>query len=482
MENVMKRAPALVAAMTIWLGCGGGGGDGTGGGPLGNVTFTGTVSGTTIVAFDAQGSQVASATPTGTPPNRVFSIVVPVGGSYVLFLVENEGTVNQRVFPLYADGSLTTNRITLAEPGTIDLGFVDTSTGNAIPARNPLFGNGVTGAGQSTAIPASLNANGTIFAQPDLAGRWALHSLGVTSMSAAWIRAALVIAPDGMAEFADISASIPLGPQPPAFLKLTPSGVVSLLGADSRGVMSRSKDLVTLVMGAPGLGQTLGFLQKVGTGATPERLVGTWRFHQLRCVGEVDSLPGRGAWSRGNLVVGSDLQASASSDSFETSDPSRDNAAAHAMQFAMAPDGTVTSAGNATFHGTLAPDGNLVVATASDQDELVLLVMQRAGTGFTPADMVGTWSFRQLEYWPGTLGQFSYGKASIDSGMNATLVQVAPDPVTDGPFAIAISGDGFVSLTGSPSFRGAVSVDKGLLIATTSIPGEPTVEMVVLQR
>jgi hypothetical protein len=108
--------------------------------------------------------------------------------------------------------------------------------------------------------------------------------------------------------------------------------------------------------------------------------------------------------------------------------------------------------------------------------------MQRAGTGFASADMVGTWSFRQLEYWPGTLGQFSHGKASIDSSMNATLVEVAPNPVADGPFAIAISGDGIVTLTGDSKFRGTLSPDKGLLIATTSIPGEPTVKMVVLQR
>jgi len=476
----MNRALALVAATAIGLGCGGGG-DG-GDGPSGNVTFTGSVSGTTIVVFDAQGSRVASATPTGTPPNRVFSIVLPVGGTYVLFLVENEGTPNQRVFPLYADGSLTTNRITLGEPGTIDLGFVDTSTGNAIPARNPLFANGVTGSGQSTVIPAPLTLDGTVFAQADLVGRWALHSIAVTSMSAVWTRATLVVAQDGTAEFADLAASIPVGPQPPVFLKLTPGGVVSLAGADSRGVMSRGKDLVALVMNAAGIGQTLGFLQKVGTGATRERLVGTWRFHQLKCIGAVDSSPGHGTWSRGSLVVGSDLRVSASPDSFETSDLSRDSAAAHAAQLAVASDGKVTSAGNATFHGTLSLDGNLVVATASEQGELVLLVMQRAGTGFASADMVGTWSFRQLEYWPGTLGQFSHGKASIDSSMNATLVEVAPNPVADGPFAIAISGDGIVTLTGDSKFRGTLSPDKGLLIATTSIPGEPTVKMVVLQR
>ena len=105
------------------------------------VVITGSVSGTTIVAYDAQGSRVASATPTGTPPNRVFSIVLPVGGTYVLFLVENEGTVNQRVFPLYADGSLTTNRIPLAEPGTIDLGFVDTSPFRSSRSRATSFRN-----------------------------------------------------------------------------------------------------------------------------------------------------------------------------------------------------------------------------------------------------------------------------------------------------------------------------------------------------
>jgi hypothetical protein len=111
------------------------GGDGNGG-PT-DVTVTGTVTGTTVFAYDEGGTRVASAVATGTPPSKSFSLTLPTGHTYALYLVENEGTASQRVYPLYATAALGTNRFRLAEPGTLDLGFVDTTSGNAIPAKNP---------------------------------------------------------------------------------------------------------------------------------------------------------------------------------------------------------------------------------------------------------------------------------------------------------------------------------------------------------
>jgi len=127
-----------------------GSGDG-GGDDVENATITGTVAGTEIVALDENDNEVDRNTATGTP--NIFTITVPVGSKYRFFLVENEGTINEEVFSLYQD---STNIFTISSAVTIDLGFVDTSTGVAIPTKNPLLVSGVTSGGKNTSIPSSL--------------------------------------------------------------------------------------------------------------------------------------------------------------------------------------------------------------------------------------------------------------------------------------------------------------------------------------
>ncbi len=128
-----------------------GSGDGGGGDDVENATITGTVAGTEIVALDENDNEVDRNTATGTP--NIFTITVPVGSKYRFFLVENEGTINEEVFSLYQD---STNIFTISSAVTIDLGFVDTSTGVAIPTNNPLLVSGVTSGGKNTSIPSSL--------------------------------------------------------------------------------------------------------------------------------------------------------------------------------------------------------------------------------------------------------------------------------------------------------------------------------------
>ena len=135
----------------------GGGSDGGGGNnnqtppPNTNATITGTVAGTTVKAFDLSGTEVASNTATGNP--KTFTLNVPANGSYKFYLIENEGTASERVYALYQG---TTNVFNIASAVTIDLGFVDTSTGKAVPTNNPLNISGVTSGGENTTFPPSL--------------------------------------------------------------------------------------------------------------------------------------------------------------------------------------------------------------------------------------------------------------------------------------------------------------------------------------
>ena len=139
---------------------GGGGGSDSGGGGNGggatNATITGTVTGTTVVAVDENGNEVNRNTATGSP--KTFTLTVPVGGKYKLYLIENEGTSNEKVYPLYQG---TTNVFSIASAVTIDLGFVDTTSGVAVPTNNPLNVSGVSSGGENTIIPPFLSFAGT---------------------------------------------------------------------------------------------------------------------------------------------------------------------------------------------------------------------------------------------------------------------------------------------------------------------------------
>ncbi|MCX6226563.1 MAG: hypothetical protein NTV01_17745, partial [Bacteroidia bacterium] len=113
---------------------------------VGNATITGTVSGTTIVAIDETNAEVTRATATGIP--KSFSITVPITSPtphvYRFYLIENEGTLDQQIYPLYvgAINAFTIASVSTNLNPTINLGFVDTTTnvGVATPVNNPLSG------------------------------------------------------------------------------------------------------------------------------------------------------------------------------------------------------------------------------------------------------------------------------------------------------------------------------------------------------
>lgn len=141
----------LSVLLTVYLiGCGGGSGGGNASGSN-NATITGTVSGTIVIAFDQNNTEVARNTASGNP--KTFTLSVPVGGTYKFYLIENEGTTNERGYALY-QGS--TNLFNISSAVTINLGYVDTSSVVAIPANNPLSVAGVTSGGEDTTISPSL--------------------------------------------------------------------------------------------------------------------------------------------------------------------------------------------------------------------------------------------------------------------------------------------------------------------------------------
>lgn len=156
----MKSIKVMLAAlMSLFLAlsitaCGGsGGGDDSGSIPnVGtNATITGTVSGTTVIAFNQANTEITRNIASGVP--KTFTLSIPLGATYKLYFVENEGTSNEKVSSLYQN---STNLFNITAAVTINLGYVDTSSGVAIPANNPLSIAGVTSAGEDKTIPQSI--------------------------------------------------------------------------------------------------------------------------------------------------------------------------------------------------------------------------------------------------------------------------------------------------------------------------------------
>lgn len=161
-----------------------------------DVTITGKVAGTSFVAVDAASStvvarQVAEIQSDGT---KTFTIKILSGKQYKFYLVENEGTSDERLFPLYVGNG---NKITVAA-GTCDLGFVTTSNdGKAIPATIPTQ---FTDAVEDTTIPVGVVMNqSSIFTQADLTGTWYIFQF-VSGANPRWLKARYEVSATGWGE------------------------------------------------------------------------------------------------------------------------------------------------------------------------------------------------------------------------------------------------------------------------------------------
>ncbi|MCX5849780.1 MAG: hypothetical protein NTW65_10065, partial [Deltaproteobacteria bacterium] len=178
----MKKLLVVLAAMLLLaiMACSSGG-DAAAPTPTPTATITGTVSGTTIVAYNAtSGVEVARNTATGNP--KIFTLTLPTSVSYKFYLIENEGA-NQRIYPLY-QGTTNVFAITSTSDVTVNLGYVDTTSGVAVPANNPLSIAGVSSGGESTTVPVDLTSSA--FSLSDLVGTWNSHLVS-TGDSPDWL-------------------------------------------------------------------------------------------------------------------------------------------------------------------------------------------------------------------------------------------------------------------------------------------------------
>jgi len=497
-EDAMKSGRTFVMCLIVigllvsLSGCSSGGDDGAIITPVSQATITGTVAGTTVIAYDTgTGLEVARDTATGDP--KTFSLTLPTPGSYEIYLVENEGP-NQRIFPLYSG---TTNVFTLAggSTQTIDLGYVDTSSGRAIPANDPLAVAGVTPAGESTVVPDDLAASA--FTLADMEGDWHFHGMVVGYRSdftaPCWYRGTSTIDNNG-----NVSTNIEYGfnyvtSATSVIESVTPAGVILPQPSDGgRRILFLDKQTtinVSTSLYEAGTGYSLHISQKAGsvTYSTAD-MEGTWRYHAL----SADPGYAHAYWSYGDIV--SDASGDCSPFTAYMAPESVGQPVSTGMvsnlSFSVSADGVVSEATEGpTFHGYMSQNKSMIVATHNSGIDYTLLILLKSdpAVAFSADDLQGTWTMHSLV--TGKAGQsgpqaWGTGTAIVSGGTIAYKNRkVNGNPYNDASYTISISSEGVVDHPdGTQSFHAVMSDDKQMMIGISRDGGEYGYILNVYQR
>ena len=195
----------FVLTLSITLAaCGGGGGGSStvsgGGGTTGTATIQGSVPGTVFVAVNNDTNlEVGRVTATGTP--KTFSMVVPTGTDYRFYVMENEGTSNSRVYPMYMGTNNVFELDNTANGQIISFGRInpEMGTGKSTPTNSPVL---MMGRGVNTMIPPSIA--GSAFSIDNVKGTmWGYNTI-VTSGTMGWEHGTLSFDNNGLGHMTGI--------------------------------------------------------------------------------------------------------------------------------------------------------------------------------------------------------------------------------------------------------------------------------------
>jgi|GEM_PF-3393518 len=480
----MKRLFFLLL-LVLMAGCGGSGGGsdttGTGGDTTGSgdVTITGTVAGTTFVAVDvASDTVVARKVAVSQNGSKVFTVKVQSGKQYKFYLIENEGTDNERVFPLYIG---TDNKFNLST-GTCDLGFVSTATGKAKPSKEPKQFSGV---GEDITVPAGVAKNqASVFKQSDLAGSWYFFQFKSGEHSQ-WWRSTLTVDTTGAATSTNSSNSDEYSEQTENHkLNIDPSGVITIPNSDIQLIMSKDKNLFVGVGNSNnGNGRMMMIGIKAGSKFNPSDLAGTtWKGHELRA--GIQS--GMRGWSRSNVTIsGSGL--ATTTNVIKDPDPSSDSVgpggSSEGGSVTLLPadnSGAIKVTSSSTLeslYGAITPDKNMMVYVSTNHNAYLTTnkiisfgILVRTGkTTFSQADLMGNWRKNLLgltttdAYWCRDLTVIdSNGTENKNRICNGELIQDTSRSTT----VPKIDKQGIILVDGLPGAEAIMTPNKQMMVFT----------------
>jgi hypothetical protein len=423
-----------MAGMLLFVGCGGGGGGSTSSGTTGGTaTIQGSVPGTAFVAVDdGTNMEVGRVTATGTP--KTFSMNVPTGKNYRFYVMENEGSANSRIYPMYIGSSNVFSLGNNADGQTISVGIIspDLSTGKSAPANSPglMMGNGA-----STMVPPSLS--GSAFSLEDMKGTaWGYNTI-MTSGTMAWEHGTLSFDNNGLGHMTGIVRNgTPLPSRDGIPYSMSLSGMLLNPGDNTfqcvvSGDMSLMVGTFTDNTGGPAMmiGQKRGGVFPTDGSA----LAGTWRFQRFTA-GNDNVTSG---WAYGTMQM---ISGSATITSMTT------NAGVGStvtFAFLMDGNGILTEPADASFHGVMSMDKAMIVATdTAGGDPEVWILMKDPTDALATTDMMGDWVMHAVS--AGNTGSrgWTYGHSVVDGSGNDTFTSMMGNsgPISSTQMTFAMNG------------------------------------------
>jgi hypothetical protein len=397
------------------VGCGGGGGgSSTVSGGTGTATIQGSVPGTVFVAVDNDTNlEVGRVTATGTP--KTFSMDVHTGKNYRFYVMENEGTGNSRIYPMFMGTNNVFGVDNTANGQIISLGMVspDMGTGKATPANTPAL---MMGRGANATVPSSLA--GTAFSMDSVKGTTWNYNTVMTSGTMGWEHGTLSFDSNGLGNMTGIfrnGSTVSSRVNIPYNMSL--SGML-LDPGDNTFQCVVSKDMSVMVATFTDItgGPAMMISQRRGGTFQAGDMTGIWRFQRLTAGN--DNLSS--GWAYGTMTF---VSGAATITSMTT------NAGVGGggnFSFSMDPDGIMTDSGNTSFYGVMSMDKSMIVATDTNGGHPEIWVMMRTtqGTTYPMDDMMGDWLMHSVSSGNTGSRDWTFGHSFVDASGNNTFSQM----------------------------------------------------------
>jgi hypothetical protein len=475
----------VLTLSTALAACGGGGsGSSSGSGGVGigtgTATIQGSVPGTVFVAVNNDTNlEVGRVTATGTP--KTFSMVVPTGANYRFYVMENEGTSNSRVYPMYMGTNNVFELDNTADGQIISFGMInpDMGTGKATPANTPTL---MMGRGANGMVPPSLA--GMAFSMDNVKGTtWGYNTM-MTSGTMGWEHGTLSFDNNGFGHMSGIVRDgTPMSDRDNVPYTMSLSGMLLNPGDNTfQCVVSRDMSvMVSTFMDNTG-GPAMMISQKRGGAFHTDGsdMTGTWRFQRLTA-GSDNTTSG---WAYGTMqfTFGS---ASITSGTTNTGVGMVGN-----YVFSMDNNGIMTKTGDVSFYGVMSGDKTMIVATDTNGGHPELWVMMKdTGGTYSTADMMGDWVMHSVSSGNSSSRGWTYGHSVVDasgddmfSGMMGSAGPVSTTQLTfqmnggvmtmggtgggmgGGMMGGGMMGGGLVT----PTFHGTMNGAKNLMVSNYS--------------
>jgi hypothetical protein len=483
MSNSLRSLLKLLLPVVIILliGCGGGGGGDNPGpapgpAPTTSVTISGTVSGTDICIYDdTVGGARGCTTATGTGTSKTFSIGLPVPGTYRLYLKENAGMPDETIYPVYQGGT-NVFAFDSSVPSTLNLGFVHTVTGYAVPTVG-ILGTGVTAKPENRSVPPAISSS--VFTQLDIVGAWQVFGLCTKNSLNSWFRG--VINVNGSGTMTWISSTTYKNGAPVTLdndtLSVISSGFISSSTNAFLGTITRDKKMILATGTAKDSSSCLYvMLKEEKSNYILADLAGAWRT-QMLVTGDSPQYTG---WVRGPMTI-STLGVATT-----TFVDRNGNTQTGPGTLAIATDGSITSSSVSSFYGFLSSDGNTLVYGMND-----------GGGGYSlsishKVDTLASYALSDLNgYWYGNIlmtsdvatdNEWERARVDIASGTYTIVDSVSPNGSFSGSATVALSTAGVFSVAADPPSLGYVNPGKNLIIATQTDNAIPDWTFIILLK